>query len=124
MSLAAVPSVEQIGEAIISDARDLMDHRQAEHPPEPDVARGSQPNCYRAVGADVQPAVRVDRVQPAPHILDAGAEAGERIGLAIDVTEFDGAGPDRMNQPAALPIDSGITDRAFRIVPNCQLWTH
>src|SRR5437764_2685676 len=66
-SLPAVPSVEQISEAIISDARNLMDHWQPKHPPEPDVARGSKPNCDCAVSAYVQSTIFVNGMQPATH---------------------------------------------------------
>jgi hypothetical protein len=124
MPAPAIPGVEQIGEPIISDARNLMDHRQAEQAPEPDVARGSEPNCDRAVGADVQAAVGVNPMQPATHVLDPGAEAGERIGLETDVTKLDSAGPGRTGEPVALPLDACIADRAFRIVPDRQFRAH
>jgi hypothetical protein len=124
MPLPAVPSVEQIGKPIISDARNLMDHWQAKHPPEPDIARGSKPNCDCAVSAYVQSALCVNGMQPATHVLDPCAEVGERIRLEIDVTELDHAGPSRADEPAVLPLDASITDRAFCIVPDCKFRTH
>jgi hypothetical protein len=124
MPLPAVPGVEQIGEPVISEARNLMDHRQAEQPPEPSLARGSQPNRDRAVGADVQPAVRIDRMQPATHVLDPDPETGKRVGRETNVKKLNRTGPGRTDQPAALPFDAGIADRAFGIVPDGQFRTH
>ncbi|TPV99870.1 MAG: hypothetical protein USCAAHI_00669 [Beijerinckiaceae bacterium] len=57
MPLPAIPSVEQIGESIITQARKLMNRREAKHPAEPDVARGTKPNGDRAISAYVQAAV-------------------------------------------------------------------
>jgi hypothetical protein len=59
-------------------------------------------------------------MQPTTHVIYSGTEAGERIGLKIDVTKLDQAGSGRADQPAALPLDSGITDRAFGVVPDCE----
>ena len=55
MPLPAIPSVEQIGESIITEARKLMNRREAKHPAETDVARvrsqmaiaQSAPTCRR-----------------------------------------------------------------------------
>ena len=107
MPLPAVPGIEQIGEPVISKARNLMDHRQAEQPPEPSLVRGSQPNRDCAVGADVQPAVRIDRMQPATHVLNPDPETGKRVGSETDVKKLDRTGPGRTDQPAALPFDAG-----------------
>src|SRR5580704_1062552 len=124
VSLAAIPGVEQIGEPVIAETGDLMNARQADQPGEPAVARGCAPDRDRAVGADEEAAIGIDAVQPAAHIRQGGAEAGERIGLQIDVAEFDSAGAGRAHQPAALPVDAGVTDRAFGIVPDRELRAH
>ena len=46
-----LPKVIEVGESIIADARNLMDHGEAKHPVEPDVAWGSKPNGDRAIRA-------------------------------------------------------------------------
>ena len=51
-------------------------------------------------------------------------EVGERIGLKIDITELDNAGSGCTNQPAVLPLDTSITDRAFGIVPDREFRAH
>src|SRR5580693_10249011 len=76
VSLAAIPGVEQIGEPVIAERRDLMNARQADQPGEPAVARRRAPNGNRAVDADMEAAIGIDAVQPAAHIRQAGAEAG------------------------------------------------
>src|SRR5580700_1181464 len=124
VSVAAIPGVEQIGEPVIAETGDLMNARQADQPGEPAIARGRTPNFDRAVTADVEAAIGIDAVKPAAHIRKRGAEAGERIGLQIDVAEFDHAGASGAHQPAALPVDAGVTDRAFGIVPDRELRTH
>src|SRR5579862_803290 len=124
MPLPAVPGVEQIREPIISQPRNRINHRQAEEPPEPSLARGSQPNRDRAVSPDVQSAVRIDRMQPATHVFDPDAEAGQRLGRETDVAKLDRAGPGRPHQTAALPLDAGVADRAFGIVPDGQFRMH
>ena len=123
-SFAAIPGVEQIGEPVIAESGDLMNARQAGEPGEPTVARGRAPNGDGAIGADVQAAIGVDAVQPAVHIRKRGAEAGERFGIQNDVEEFDSAGAGGAHQTAALPVDAGVTDRAFGIVPDRELRTH
>jgi hypothetical protein len=124
MSLPAVPGIEHVGEPIIGKAGNLTDHRQAEQPAEPDIAGGSEPDCGRAVRAHIEAAIGVDRMQPAAHILDPGAEAGERIGFETDVAELDGAGARGADEPVALPTDAGIANRAFGIVPDRKFRVH
>src|SRR5580704_8496070 len=81
MSFPAIPGIEQIGEPVIAERGDLMNARQADQPSEPAVARCRAPNCDRAVGADMQPAIGIDAMKPPAHIRERGAEAGKRIGL-------------------------------------------
>jgi len=52
MPLPAIPSIEQVGESIIAEARNLMDHREAKHPSKPDVAWGGKPNGDRTIRTD------------------------------------------------------------------------
>ena len=106
----AIPSVEQVGESIIAEACNLMDHREAKQPSEPDVARGSKPNGDRAIRAYVEAALRINGMQPTAHVLDPGAEAGEHIGIEIDVTELDHASPGCTDEPTVLPLDASVTD--------------
>jgi hypothetical protein len=54
MPLPAIPSVEQVGKAIIAEARNWMDHGEAKHLAEPAVA---WPNCDRAISANVEAAL-------------------------------------------------------------------
>jgi hypothetical protein len=109
MPAPAIPSVEQVGESIIADARNRTDRREAKQPPEPDVARGSKPNGNRAIRAYVEAALRINGMQPTTHVLDPGAEVGEHIGLEIDVTELDHASPGCTDEPAVLPLDARVT---------------
>ena len=69
-------------------------------------------------------AISVDRMKPSPNVFQPGAEAGQHIGLKIDVAEFDNASTCRLDQPAALPFDAGITDGAFSIVPDRKFRIH
>ncbi len=94
------------------------DDGQAKYAAKPRVAWRREPNGDCAVGADVEVVIRIDGVKPAPHVFQAGAEAGEGVGLKIDVAELDHAGTRRLNQTTALPFDAGITDRAFGVVPD------
>src|SRR5262249_14757361 len=76
MALAAIPGVKQIGEAVINDAGDRPDHRQANAAREPAVARREPPDGDGAIGADVKVAAGIDRMQAAAHVLQTGAKAG------------------------------------------------
>jgi hypothetical protein len=62
--------------------------------------------------------------QPAPHVLNPGAEAGEHIRLEIDVTELDHASPGGPDEPAVLPLDARVTDGALGVVPDSKRRTH
>ena len=78
----------------------------------------------RAISADVQPALCTNGMQPATHVLDPGAEAGEYTRLEIDVTELDHASPGCPEEPSVLPLDARVTDGALGIVPDSELRTH
>jgi hypothetical protein len=124
MPLPAIPSIEQVGESIIAEARHLMDHREAKHPSKPDVAWGAKPNGDRTIRTDVQVALCINGMQPATHILDPGAEAGEHIGLEIDVSELDHASSGGTDESTVLPIDARVTDGALGIVPDSERRIH
>src|SRR5262245_38973639 len=124
MAFAAVPGVEQIGEAIVDEAGNLAHDRQAHQPAEPCVARCAQPDLGGTVGADEQPSFGIDRVQPAAHVLDPRAKNGESLRLEIDIAELDRTGAGCTHEPAALPLDPAIADRAFGVVPNDEPRTH
>ena len=51
-------------------------------------------------------------------------EAGKHIGLEIDVTELNHASPDGPDEPAALPLDSRVTDGALGVVPDSESRIH
>jgi hypothetical protein len=68
-------------------------------------AASEKPNGDRAISADVQAALCINGMQPTPHVLNPGAEAGEHIRLEIDVTELDHASPGCPDEPAVLPLD-------------------
>ena len=98
MAVPAIPRVQQIGKPVVGEAGNRPDHRQADEPPKPDVAGRSQPNRDRAVDSRVEAIVGIDRMQPAPDVVDPKAEARERIRLEIDVAKVDRAGPGGANQ--------------------------
>ena len=47
----------------------------------------------------MEPAVGIDGVQPAAHVLDHGAKTRQSVRFEIDVAEFDGAGAGGPDQP-------------------------
>jgi hypothetical protein len=53
-------------------------------------------------------------MQPAAHVRDPGAEAGEHIRLEIDVRNSI-ASPGGPDEPAVLPLDARVTDGALGI---------
>ena len=101
MPVPAIPRIEQIGKTVVDDARDLTNDGQADEPAEPGIARRVSPNGDSAIGADMESAVRIDRVQAAAHVFEAGAEARQRIRFPIDVAEFDDAGADGTEEDCA-----------------------
>ena len=80
------------------------------------------PNRNRAISPDKKTALGVDCVEAPAHIVDVRAVARERVRLKIDVAEIDQPGPSRLDKSTMLPCDTGITDRAFGIVPNGEFW--
>jgi hypothetical protein len=72
----------------------------------------------------VQAALCINGMQPATHVLDPGAEAGEHIRLEIDVTELDHASPGGTDEPTVLPLDASVTDGALDVVPDSEPRTH
>lgn len=101
-----------------------MDDGQAEQSPEPNMAGRGKPNCNRAIGSHEDSVLGVHAMEPTAHIVHAGAETGECFRFEIDVAEINRASSCRRDQPAALPVDPGITDGTFGVVPNRQIWTH
>jgi hypothetical protein len=63
-------------------------------------------------------------MQPAPHVLDPGAETGKHIRLEIDVPEHDHASPGCTDEPTVLPLDASVTDGTLGIVPDSKVRTH
>ena len=49
-------------------------------------------------------------MQAAPDIVERGAITRQRVGLLVDILEFDGARANRRKQPVALPVDAGVAD--------------
>src|SRR6267142_4221922 len=124
VALPAVPGVQKIGKPIICDARNRPDHRQANQPPQPDVPRRPQPNRDRAIDPRMEPVLAIDGIKPAPDIVDPEAEAYERVRLEIDVAKIDRAGSRGADKAIVLPVDAGVTDRTFGVVPNRELLGH
>jgi hypothetical protein len=120
----AIPRVQQIGKPIVHDACDRPDHRQSDEPPEPDVTRRSKPNRDHAVDPGVKPVRGIDGMQPASDVIDPDAEPGQRIPLEIDVTKIDCTGSGCANQSMMLPVNAGVTDRTFGVVPNREFLGH
>src|SRR5262245_11038680 len=85
------------------------------------IARRSPPNLDRAIGTDEEAPVRIEPIQPFSDVLDIGPESGKRIRLEINVAERDLSSLDRLHKTVPLPIDAGVTDRAFCVVPDGQL---
>ena len=82
------------------------------------------PNGDRAIPTYMQAALCINGMQPATHVRDLGAEAGEHIRLEIDVTELDHATSGCTDEPAALPLDASVTDGALDVVPDSELRTN
>jgi hypothetical protein len=64
-----------------------------------------------AISADVQAALCINGMQPATHVLDPGAEAGEHVRLEINVPELDHASLGCTDEPAGCPACVGICKR-------------
>src|SRR5262245_126606 len=118
MPPAAVPGVEQSGETVVSEARDLPQHWQPQQVAEPDIAGGTPPDFDRTIGADVEAAFGFHTVEPAPYVLDPCTEAHEGIRLQVDVAELDRTGAHRPHEAPLLPFNAAVTDGAFRVVPD------
>ena len=118
MPLPPVPGEEQVGEQIVAGVGYMANTRWTEQAAEPGVARSAKPNRDGAVGADIKTTVSIDRMQAAADIVDVRTEVLERVGLDIDIAEFYGAGASDADETVALPVDAGVTDRAFGVVPN------
>src|SRR5215475_4236238 len=121
MPLAAVPSVEQVGETVVSEACDLAQHWQSQQVAEPDIPRGAPPDFDRAIGACVEPPFGIHTVETAPHILDPRTEARQGVRLQVDVAELDRTGACRLHEAPVLPFNAAVTDGAFGVVPDREL---
>src|SRR5512147_183341 len=98
MSLSPVPAIEPAGEAVIDETRDRTEDGQAQQAAEPAIARRAAPDLDGAIGADMEPAVGIDAMKTAADRFQIRAEAGERLGLEIDIAELDIAGPHRAQE--------------------------
>src|SRR5712691_12368037 len=116
MPFAPIPGVEQIGEAVIAEARDGPHERIAEQRGEPAFARRQAPDRDRGIGADDEAAQFVRGVEPAADILERSAMTRERLRLEIDVAKFDRSGGDRGHELVALAIYTGVADGTAGIV--------
>src|SRR3982751_3588006 len=121
MVLSAIPRVEDIGKPVIGEARELDKAGELEEAPQPSITRRAAPNCHRTIGTDMEHAIGVDRMEAPPDVFDISAEAGEGVGLEINVAKPDRAGSLRLEQPVLLPIDAGVTDRTLGVVPDGEL---
>src|ERR1700754_2621170 len=75
--LPSIPRKQQIGEAVIAEARHRPHHGIAEQRREPALAGRRAPDRDRDIGADDQPPRFVGRMQPAPYIIERRAVSGE-----------------------------------------------
>ena len=107
-AFAAVPGIEQVGETVVDEARDRQQHGIAEEGCQPTLAGRRAPDCDRDIGADEQPSRRIGGVQPAPDVLQPRAVAGECGRVEIDVSKFDPAGLDRLDEQLLLMPDAGV----------------
>jgi hypothetical protein len=118
MRLAPVPGVEDVGEAIIGEARDRTHDRVAEERRQPVLAGSDAPDRDRNIGTDDEAAGFVGGMQATAHVLERRAMTGERLRIKIDVAKFDRSGLDRGNELVALAIDAGVANGAARVVPD------
>src|SRR5215831_1736968 len=86
--VAAIPSVEEVSEMVISEARDLTKDWQPQYPAQPEIARRAPPDFDRTVSAHVELIVRIYAIEAPPHVLDPSAEASQRIRLEVDVAKL------------------------------------
>jgi len=122
MPTPAVPPIEQVSKAVVTKPSNLPWPRQSNGSGQPGIARCSSPDFDGAIDADIKSAFAINRVEPATHVLDASAETAQRVWFLPNVAELDAIGAGHADQATALPVDPGITHRAFGIVPNGQLW--
>lgn len=118
MSLPAIPRVEDVRKAVIDEMRKRAQHRQTADRGQPAIARCTAPDFHRAGGPDEEPAGVVAAVQPPANIFQARTKLRQRFRLGVDVAELDGAGAHCGEQAVTLPVDAGVTDRTFGIVPD------
>jgi len=124
MPLPPVPTVKKASEPIIASTRELLHERQTGQLADPHLTRRPQPDLACAISSNVELPSFVNGVQPAANILERCAKSGERSRLKVDVAKFYRPGADCLDQMAFLPVDAGIADGTFGIVPDCQLWRH
>src|SRR5713226_3950585 len=118
MSFAPVPGVEEIGEAVVDQARDGPHDRIAEERGEPALAGCQAPDRDRDIGADEKAPGVVRGMEAPAHVLERRAMGRERLRLEIDVAKRDRSCLDRGDEPVALAIDAGVADGTASIVPD------
>src|SRR5262245_41313486 len=80
MPPAAVPGVEQSGETVVSEARDLPQHWQPQQVAEPDIAGGTPPDFVRPMAANVEQPSGFITLGRRPSFFIPSTEANEGIG--------------------------------------------
>ncbi len=107
-----------MSEAIVPKAGHMDDGWRAEDRGKPALTRRSSPNCNFDICTNNQPSAFVHGMQTSTHIIHIGAKSSERLRFDIDVAEFNRGRLDGGCELVALPSNSCVADRAFRIVPD------
>ncbi len=120
MAQRPIPGIKQIREAIVDNAENGPNDREAYHAGQPCVTRCARPDSDRAVDADMEASCAVSRVQASANGLQAGRIGSEGVRFQIDVAELYGAVAGRPDEPVALPADPGVANGAFGVVPDSE----
>ena len=118
---APVPGKQPVGKAIIEEARERQRHAVAEQRGEPALPRSEPPKRDRDIRADDEAASLVGRMQPPSYVIERGSVVRQRVGLLVDVPEFDRARTHCRQQPVTLPVNASIADRTAGVVPDGQV---
>jgi hypothetical protein len=63
-------------------------------------------------------------MQATPDVVERGAKPRQRIGLLVDILEFDRPGAHQRQQLIALPVDAGVADGAAGVVVDGEVLGH
>ena len=60
-------------------------------------------------------------MQAPPDVVERGAKLRQRIGLLVDISEFDGPAAHQRQQLVALPVDACVADGAAGVVVDGEM---